>query len=92
MSLTIFGALAELERENILSRQREGIDAAKARGKKLGRPAMEFPEGWEATYTSWKNGEVSPTEAVKELKLKRPTFYLMAKRWEDSHANIVGGN
>jgi DNA invertase Pin-like site-specific DNA recombinase len=90
--LTIFGALAELERENILSRQREGIDAAKARGKKLGRPAMEFPEGWEAAYASWKNGELSPTEAAKELKLKRPTFYLMARRWEDSCATSVAGN
>jgi DNA invertase Pin-like site-specific DNA recombinase len=81
--LTIFGALAELDRENILSRQKEGIEAAKARGKKLGRPAMEFPKGWERTYTSWKNGEISPTEAAKELKLKRPTFYLMIKRWEE---------
>jgi len=42
--LTIFGALAELERDNILSRHREGIDAAKARGKKFGRPVMEFPK------------------------------------------------
>jgi len=80
--LTIFGALAELERENILSRQREGIEAAKARGKKLGRPAMEFPKGWELVYTRWQEGKVSPTEAARELKLKRPTFYLMTKRWE----------
>jgi DNA invertase Pin-like site-specific DNA recombinase len=87
--LTIFGALAELERENILSRQREGIASAKARGKKLGRPAMGFPKGWETSYTSWKNGEKSPTEAAKELKLKRPTFYLMVRRWEDSHTDIV---
>lgn len=86
--LTIFGALAELERENILSRQKEGIEAAKARGKKLGRPAMDFPTGWERTYEKWKNGEISPTDAAKELKLKRPTFYLMVKRWETSiHVN-----
>ena len=90
--MTIFGALAELERENILSRQREGIDAVKARGKKLGRPAMELPEGWKRMYISWKNGEISPTEAEKKLKLKRPTFFLMVKRWEDSHATIVAGN
>ena len=82
--LTIFGALAELERDNILSRQREGIDAAKARGKKLGRPALEYPKQWGKTYQSWKAGEISPTEAAKELKLKRPTFYLMVKRWEES--------
>lgn len=79
--LTIFGALAELERENILSRQREGIEAAKARGKRLGRPAKEFPKNWEKVYNNWKNGGVSPTDAAKALGLKRPTFYLMAKRW-----------
>lgn len=80
--LTIFGALSELERKNILSRQREGIEAAKARGKRLGRPAKEFPKNWEKVYNSWKNGEVSPTDAAKTLGLKRPTFYLMAKRWD----------
>ena len=31
--LTVFGALAELERENILERQREGIEIAKSEGK-----------------------------------------------------------
>ena len=87
--LTIFGALAELERDYILSRQKEGIDSAKVRGVKLGRPAKEFPKHWEKTYTSWKSGEISPTEAAKELKLKRPTFYLMVKRWED-HIITVG--
>ena len=81
--LTLFGALAELERENILSRQKEGIEAAKARGKRLGRPAKKFPQNREAIYTKWKNWTVSPTDAAKELKLKRPTFYLMAKRWDE---------
>jgi DNA invertase Pin-like site-specific DNA recombinase len=80
--LTIFGALAELERDNILSRQREGIDAAKARGKRLGRPAMDFPTGWETAFERWKSGQLSPTEAARMLKLKRPTFYLLVKRWE----------
>ena len=35
--LTIFGAVAELEREYILQRQREGIDDAKSQGKYTGR-------------------------------------------------------
>jgi DNA invertase Pin-like site-specific DNA recombinase len=82
--LTLFGALAELERDNILTRQREGIESAKARGKKLGRPAMEFPKNWEPIYAQWKQGEISPTDAAKSLRLKRPTFYLMVKRWESN--------
>lgn len=88
--LTIFGALAELERDYILTRQKEGIDAAKARGAKLGRPAKAFPKKWEATYEKWRLGEVSPTEAAKDLKLKRPTFYLMVKRWEAGLVRAVG--
>ena len=80
--LTIFGALAEHERENILVRQREGIEAARSRGKHLGRPKMEYPAGWERVYNQWKLGKVTPTEASKELCIKRPTFYLMLKRWE----------
>jgi len=83
--LTIFGALSELERESILVRQKEGIEAAKARGKHLGRPFLELPIGFEKTYLNWKKGNISPTEAAKELKLKKPTFYNMIKRWEESH-------
>lgn len=37
--LTVFAALSELERENILERQREGIEIAKAEGKYKGTQA-----------------------------------------------------
>ena len=39
--LTVFGALAELKRESILERQREGIEIAKAGGKYKGRKACD---------------------------------------------------
>lgn len=87
--LTIFAALSELERENILSRQREGIAAAKERGKHLGRPAMPFPSNWESIYSAWKSSELSPSEAARKLGLKRPTLYLMAKRWEQQNPLVV---
>ena len=41
--LTIFGAVAELEREYILQRQREGIAIAKEQGKYTGRKPVEHP-------------------------------------------------
>ena len=41
--LTVFAAVAELEREYILQRQREGIAIAKQQGKYLGRPAKNIP-------------------------------------------------
>ena len=40
--LTVFGALAELERENILERQREGIEIAKSEGKYKGRKPIDY--------------------------------------------------
>ena len=44
--LTIFAALAELEREYTLQRQREGIAAAKLKGQKFGRPQVQRPKEW----------------------------------------------
>lgn len=41
--LTVFAALAEMERESIRERQKEGIAAAKSRGASLGRPSKPVP-------------------------------------------------
>ena len=42
--LTVFGAVAELEREYILQRQREGIAIAKEQGKYKGRKPIDAPD------------------------------------------------
>jgi len=78
--LTIFGALATLERESILQRQREGIDSAKARGKHLGRPPVQKPAEWNQVFNIWKKGEVSAVDAMKRLKLSRSSFYKLAAK------------
>lgn len=77
--LTIFGALSELERENTLQRQREGIAAAHIQGKKFGRPPLETPKDWDKVISLWKNGEITAVEAMKKLKLNRGTFYRRVK-------------
>jgi DNA invertase Pin-like site-specific DNA recombinase len=82
--LTIFGALATLERESILQRQREGIDSAKARGKHLGRPALQKPAEWNHVFNIWKKGEVSAVDAMKRLNLSRSSFYKLAAKEEAS--------
>lgn len=74
--LTVFGALAELERENILERQREGIEIAKSEGKYKGRKPMEVDESkMKALCKKWRSGEITATAAMKELGLKPNTFY-----------------
>ena len=77
--IEVLGTIAEQERTTIRQRQAEGIAAAKAKGKKLGRPAVAVPENWDDVYASWKNGEISAKEAMKRTGLKRTSFYKIAK-------------
>lgn len=78
--LTVFGALAELERENILERQREGIEIAKSEGKYKGRKPVEIDEEqFKAVCTRWRAGEITATAAMKEVGLKPNTFYRRVK-------------
>lgn len=77
--LTIFGAVAELEREYILQRQREGIDIAKRNGKYTGRKPITHPE-FERVVTQWRRGEITAVEAMKRLGMKPSTFYRKVRR------------
>ena len=76
--LTIFGAVAELEREYILQRQREGIEIAKAQGKYTGRKPITHPDFDKVTQL-WKRGQITAVEAMKRLNMKPSTFYRKIK-------------
>lgn len=57
--LTIFGAMAQLEREYLLDRQREGIEIARQNGKYKGRKAVAVDrEKFAEVYGRWKFGEI----------------------------------
>lgn len=74
--LTVFGAMAELERESILERQREGIAIAKAEHKYKGRKPVEINEiAFRAVCTRWRAKEITARQAMNELSLKPNTFY-----------------
>ena len=72
--LTVFGAVAELEREYILQRQREGIAVAKAAGIYKGRKPIEHPE-FDKVVRQWREGRFTAVEAMKRLDMKPSTFY-----------------
>ena len=78
--LTIFGAVAELEREYILQRQREGIAIAKENGIYKGRKPIERPE-FAAIVSLWRSGEITAVEAMKRLDMKASTFYRKVKKF-----------
>lgn len=76
--LTIFGAVAELEREYILQRQREGIAVAKAAGIYKGRKPIEHPE-FDGVVRQWREGRITAVEAMRRLDMKPSTFYRKVK-------------
>ena len=78
--LQILSYTAEKERENIKERQRQGIDAARAKGKVLGRPKIEYPDQWNEVYLKWINGEITAVQAMNVLNMKRTTFYKLVKQ------------
>ena len=80
--LTIFGAVAELERDSIRQRQREGIEIAKKEGKYKGRPPKEL-DNFEDVYTQWTNGDITAVKASKLLNISRGTFYRKVQEYEN---------
>ncbi len=86
--LTVFGAVAELEREYILQRQREGIAIAKANGVYKGRKPIQRA-AFETIVTQWQNGEMTAVEAQRRLELTSSTFYRKVRDYKKS-ANKKG--
>ena len=81
--LSIFAALSELEREQTLQRQREGIAIAKSQGKYKGRQPL--PIDWikfGQLYEQWKSGTITAVWFQKEMGLRANTFYRRLKEYE----------
>ena len=78
--LTVFGALAELGRENILERQREGIAIAKDEGKYKGRKPLEIDEEqFKDVCARWRAGEVTAIAAMKRGRIETQHFLSAGK-------------
>ena len=79
--VNIFAALAQLEREKILIRQQEGVNAQKAAGTYTGgRPRIQVNvKQFNATVTRWRSGDITAVQAMNELSMKKSTFYRMVK-------------
>lgn len=85
-TMTMFAALAQLERETIKQRQAEGIAVAKANGVYKGRKALDYPDDWKEVYRLWKKGDMKGTTAQRSLGLTHASFYRMVKRYEEGNS------
>ncbi len=72
-------AMAQFERELIKERQAEGIAAAKARGRKFGRPATD-PEKIDKAIKLYRNGGLSVREICESTGVSRTPLYRAIKK------------
>lgn len=79
--LQILSFVAENERNNIRARQAEGIEAAKKRGVKFGRPAKPLPDNFHDTYEQWKQSKITLEQASEQCHMPKSTFHYKATRY-----------
>lgn len=78
--IEVLASMAEQERLMIRKRQREGIEAAKKKGKHLGRPKAEVPDNFDEVYEAWTAEEITAKEARKKLNMSSSSFYRLVER------------
>lgn len=90
ITLQILSYVAQLERETIRRRQREGIRAAMLRGVRFGRPPLPLPDGFEEVYARWRAKEIGKREAARLLHTNHTTFGRWAQRYEKEEEDSGG--
>ncbi len=77
--LQVLSFVAQNERENIRSRQAQGIAAAKLNGVRFGPPPRPLPTDFPEIYQIWKDGVISTAEAARRSGMARSTFRIRAE-------------
>ena len=81
--LQILSFVAQNERENIHTRQAEGIAEAKAKGVKFGRPEMPLPDNFHEVRKAWRDKKLTLQQAADACEMPKSTFFSKARRWEE---------
>ena len=80
--LQILSYFAQLEKEKINQRKREGIAAAKKGGVKFGRPKKKIDMKYFQQITSdWRSNKITCEEATEMLDISRAHFYKIVKMY-----------
>ena len=81
----VFGAIAHFERRLISERTRDGIAAARRRGRTPGRPPLD-PDTISAAQKLIDAG-LSPGQAAKQLGIGRATAYRIAASMREGRSS-----
>jgi len=86
--LTVFGGIAELERETTAQRRDEGIAIAKVEGKYKGRKPIAVGDAFFAVTKLWTEGQITLAEAQRRLDMKPATFFRKCKEYGIRKAGV----
>lgn len=77
--LALFGYAAQMERENLRTRQAEGIAVAKAKGVRFRRPERERPDNTDEYVEKYRKGEILLRKASAAVGVPKSIFEKWAK-------------
>lgn len=85
LTFGIMAVMAQFERDLLLERQKEGIAAAKARGKKWGRENVYGTDERlvHEVFSKYHAKKMTYAEATEKLGMKKSTFYYHYNKWMD---------
>ena len=83
--LQILAYVAQAEREKIRERQKQGIQAAKARGVRFGRSPLPLPETWSDICARLSGGGITRDQALEESGMSKTTFRTKYEKWRQEH-------
>ena len=72
--LALFGYVSQMERENLLVRQAEGIAIAKEKGVRFGRPPRDRPDNADEYVDMYNRGDISLRKAAEAVGVPKSTF------------------
>ena len=79
--LAVLSLNAQMERENTLQRQAEGIAVAKAKGVVFGRKPVDIPDDFADIYARWRHKELTNEQAAKLCGFSIRTLYTLTQEW-----------
>lgn len=87
MVLQVLSYVAQIERDNIRQRQKEGIQIAQEKGVRFGRPSLQPPPIFFSLCEACENGKLSIRQAAKQSSVSNHTF----KKWMTEYIKLKNG-
>ena len=85
--IEIYAMQAETELQRKEKRQREGIEAKKARGEwdDYGRHRLMSAEEFAKQYSKVEQGKIGSLELMRQLKMKKSTYFKYVNEYKERH-------